>query len=55
MEWVVLVALIVLLLASVGPRAGYYGTASPILDILGLVLVIIVVVWLLRMLGVLVF
>jgi hypothetical protein len=55
MEWIILFVLVVILLASVGPRAGYYGTASPILDILGLIILIVVVVWLLRLLGVIVF
>ncbi len=52
MEWIILIVLIVLLLAAVGPRAGYYGTASPIFDVLSLLILIGLVVWLLDLFGV---
>ena len=52
MEWIILVVLIVLLLAAVGPRAGYYGTASPLFDVLSLIIVIGLILWLLDLFGV---
>lgn len=52
MEWIILVVLIVLLLAAVGPRAGYYGTASPLFDVLSLIIVIALILWLLDLFGV---
>jgi hypothetical protein len=52
MEWIILIVLIVLLLAAVGPRAGYYGTASPLWDVLSAIVAIAVIVWLLDLLGV---
>ena len=52
MEWIILIVLVLLLLAAVGPRAGYYGTASPLYDVLSLIILIAVVVWLLDLLGV---
>ena len=51
-EWIILIVLVVLLLAAIGPRAGYYGTASPLWDIISLIVFIAVVVWLLDLLGV---
>jgi hypothetical protein len=51
-EWIILIVLIVLLLGAVGPRAGYYGTASPVWDVLSLIIFIAVVVWLLDLLGI---
>ena len=52
MEWIILIVLVVLLLAAVGPRAGYYGTASPIWDVLSLIVGIALIVWLLDLLGI---
>ncbi len=52
MEWIIVILLVVLLLASVGPRAGYYGTASPLYDILSLLLLIGLIVFVLDLLGV---
>jgi hypothetical protein len=52
MEWIILIVLIVLLLAAVGPRAGYYGTASPLWDVLSAIIAIALIVWLLDLLGV---
>lgn len=52
MEWIVLVILVVLLLAAIGPRAGYYGTANPVWDLLSFLLLIGLVVWLLDLFGV---
>jgi hypothetical protein len=52
MEWIILIVLVVLLLGAVGPRAGYYGTASPIWDVLSLIIGIALIVWLLDLLGV---
>lgn len=45
-EWIILIVLVLLLLGAFAPRAGWYGTASPVFDILGLVLLVILVVWL---------
>jgi hypothetical protein len=46
LEWIVLIVLVLLLLGAFAPRAGWYGTASPVFDILGLVIVVIIVIWL---------
>jgi hypothetical protein len=51
-EWVILIVLVVLLLAALGPRGGYYGTASPLWDVLSLIIGIALIVWLLDLLGV---
>jgi len=40
MEWIIVIVLVLLLLAAVGPRAGYYGTASPLYDVLSLLILI---------------
>jgi hypothetical protein len=53
MEWLVLIIVVVLLLAAIGPRAGFYGTAGILWDLISLVLVIILIFWLLRLFGVL--
>ena len=55
MDWIIIVVLVVLLLAAVGPRAGFYGTASVLWDVLSLIVLIILVIWLLRLFGVLAF
>ncbi len=52
MEWIILIVLIILLLGAVGPRAGYYGTASPLWDVLSLIIAIALIVWLLDLFGV---
>jgi hypothetical protein len=54
MEWIIVIVLIVLVLGSVGPRAGWYGTTNVVWDILGLILFLFLLYWLLRVLGVLV-
>jgi hypothetical protein len=51
MEWVILIVLVVLLLAALTPRAGYYGTASPLFDILSVIVGIVLLVWVLDLLG----
>jgi hypothetical protein len=51
-EWIILIVLVVVLLAAVGPRAGYYGTASPVYDVLSLLILIGLVVFVLDLLGV---
>jgi hypothetical protein len=51
-EWIIVIVLIVLLLAAVGPRAGYYGTASPIYDVLSLLILIGLVVFILDLFGI---
>lgn len=55
MDLIIIIVLVVLLLAAVGPRAGWYGAANAIWDILALIIFIALVVWLLRLLGVLAF
>ena len=55
MDIIILVVLIVLLLAAAGPRAGWYGGGGVLFDVLGLIVAIVLVVWILRLLGILVF
>ena len=55
MDWIIIIVLVLLLLAALGPRAGWYGTAGVLWDFLGLIILIILVVWLLRLFGVLAF
>ncbi len=55
MEWIIIIVLVIVLLAALGPRAGFYGTAGAIWDILALMILIALVVFLLRALGVLAF
>ena len=52
MEWIIVIVLIVLLLGSVGPRAGYYGTASPVFDVLSLLILIGLVLFVLDLFGI---
>lgn len=52
MEWIIIVVLVVLLLVSLGPRGGYYGTASILFDIISLLIAIAIVVFLLDLLGI---
>jgi hypothetical protein len=52
MEWIIVIVLVVLLLGAVGPRAGYYGTASPIFDVLSLLILVGLVLFVLDLLGV---
>ncbi len=53
MDWLIVIIVVVLLLAAVGPRAGWYGTAGILWDIVSLILVVILIIWLLRLFGVL--
>lgn len=55
MDWIIVIVLVLLLLAAFGPRAGWYGTAGAIWDILALIILVALVIWLLRLLGVLAF
>ena len=55
MDWLIIIVLVVLLLAAIGPRAGWYGAANAIWDVLALIVLIVLVVWLLRALNVLAF
>lgn len=55
MDLIIIIVLVLLLLGAFGPRAGWYGAASALWDILTLIIFIVLVVWLLRVLGVLVF
>lgn len=50
--WIVLIVLVVLLLAAIGPRAGWYGTGGAVWDIVALIVLIALVVWLLNVFGV---
>jgi hypothetical protein len=52
LDWIIIIVLVVLLLAALGPRAGWYGTASGLYDVVALILLILVVVWLLELFGV---
>ena len=52
MDWIIIIILVVLLLAALGPRAGWYGTASGLYDIVALILHVVLVFWLLEVLGV---
>lgn len=52
MEWIIVIVLVVLLLAAVGPRAGYYGTASPLYDVLSLLILLGLILFVLDLLGV---
>jgi len=53
--WIIIIVLVVLLIAALGPRAGFYGTGGGIWDILALILLIALVVFLLRAFGILAF
>jgi hypothetical protein len=52
---ILLIVLIVLLLGAVGPRAGWYGAASLLWDVISIIIFLVLLVWILRLLGVLVF
>lgn len=52
MEWIIVVVLVVVLLAALAPRAGYYGTASPIFDVLSLLIALALIVFVLDLLGI---
>ena len=52
MEWIIVIVLLILLIGSVGPRAGWYGAGSALWDVLSVIVAIVLVVWILRMLGV---
>lgn len=52
MEWIIIIVLVLLLLGAIGPRAGWYGAAGALWDILALIIFIALVVWLLNVLGV---
>ena len=55
MEWIILIVLVILLLGAVGPRAGWYGAAGVLWDVLSLIIVIALIVWILSLFGVIVF
>lgn len=55
MEWIIVVVLVLLLLGAIGPRAGWYGAAGGLWDVLSLIILIALVIWLLRLFGVLAF
>jgi hypothetical protein len=52
LDWIIIIILVVLLLAALGPRAGWYGTTSGLYDIVSLILLVVLVFWLLEVLGV---
>ena len=52
MDWIIIIILVVLLLAALGPRAGWYGTSSGLYDIVALILLVVLVFWLLEVRGV---
>jgi hypothetical protein len=51
-EWIILIVLVVLLLGALGPRAGWYGAASGVWDIVSLLVGILLIVWILDLLGI---
>lgn len=53
--WIIIIVLVVLLLVAIGPRAGFFGAAGALWDILALIILIALVVFLLRAFGVLAF
>lgn len=55
MDLIIVIVLVVLLLAAISPRAGWYGTSSALWDILSLIIFIAILVFVLRLLGVLAF
>lgn len=55
MDWIIIIVLVILLLAAFSPRAGWYGTSSALWDVLSLIIFIAIVVFVLRLLGILVF
>jgi hypothetical protein len=55
LDLIIIIVLVVLLLGALGPRAGWYGAANVIWDILALIIFIALVVWLLRLLEVITF
>jgi hypothetical protein len=52
MEWIIVIVLVLVLLAAIGPRAGYYGTASPLYDVLSLLIFVGLLLFVLDLLGV---
>jgi hypothetical protein len=52
MEWIIVIVLVVVLLAALAPRAGYYGTASPLYDVLSLLIALALIVFVLDLLGI---
>ncbi len=54
-EWIIVIVLVVLLLGALGPRAGWYGVAGGLWDILTLIVAVVLLIWILRLLGVLAF
>ncbi len=52
MEWLIIIVLVVLLLGSFGPRAGWYGSANVLWDVLGLILFVVLLFWILSLLGI---
>lgn len=52
MDWIIIIVLVVLLLAALGPRAGWYGTTSGMYDVVALILLVVLVVGLLALFGV---
>lgn len=53
--WIIIIVLVVLLIAAIGPRAGFYGTGGAVWDILALIILVALVLFLLRAFGVLAF
>jgi hypothetical protein len=51
MDVLILLVLVLLLAGAFGPRAGWYGTAGVLWDVLSVILLLVLVVWLLRLLG----
>ncbi len=52
MDWIIIIVLVLVLLAAIGPRAGYYGTTSPLYDVLSLLILLALIVFVLDLLGV---
>jgi hypothetical protein len=51
-EWIIVIVLVLLLLGALGPRAGFYGAAGALWDVLSIIIFIALVIFLLNLLGI---
>jgi hypothetical protein len=54
-EWIILIVLLVLLLGAIGPRAGWYGAAGALWDVLSLIIFVALLIWILTLFDIIVF